>query len=228
MRRRQEEGKARGKKSKSQFRAARPPMPASKKNSSNNIEVKQTRRVGNIRTKRSEAKYNTDIEDAKRQSKIPRLSQASVDRIPQPKKYIPESEYKSSAQEEKRKRSQSYAQKVTKSSKDEPRNRKIVNSAAKPVIQQKVNTRRSVNYKPYTLREYKDLENKNLPQTDQPFPYKTRGGLGADIGGEEWKKQHDKRQRMKEFANRVKHQHQLAGDGMRRTSQTQNVENREK
>jgi len=102
-------------------------------------------------------------------------------------------------------------------------NRKIVNSAAKPVIVHKASTRRSVNYKPYTLREYKDMSTK-----EEPFTYKTRGGLGANIGGDEWTKQQEKRQRMKEFANKVKHQSQQDGDDMRRTSQTQNIENREK
>ena len=166
-----------------------------------------------------------------KQSKIPRLSQASVDRIPQPKKYLPDSDYKVIDAEQDKpqiKRSQSFMNNKLSSSSVVNQGgiknaRKVVNSAAKPIIQDKDNTRRSSNYKPYTLREYKEIVD-----SEQQFTYKKRGGLGANIGGDEWQKQNEKRKRMKEFASRVKHQSKLAGDGMRRTSQTQNNENREK
>ena len=49
-----------------------------------------------------------------------------------------------------------------------------------------------------TLKEYK---NKFEPR--ELSSYKIRGGLGADIGGDKWQKENDKRQRMKEFAKRV-------------------------
>lgn len=56
-----------------------------------------------------------------------------------------------------------------------------------------------------------------------------RGGLGANIGGDAWRKENEKRQRMKEFANQVKaQQNNLQGESMRRTSQTQTMENNEK
>jgi hypothetical protein len=87
--------------------------------------------------------------------------------------------------------------------------------------------RRSVNYKPYTLRQYKEIVEQEPQFTD-----KTRGGLGANIGGEEWQKENEKRQRIKEFANRIKQrQGQYTNDGMRQTNQSSNtidMENREK
>ena len=82
--RNEERKQEKAKKSKSQFRNTKPPIPINKQ-SSNNIEIKQNRRVGNMRTKREKGNYNTDIENIRKPSKIPRLSQASVDRIPQPK-----------------------------------------------------------------------------------------------------------------------------------------------
>lgn len=101
--------------------------------------------------------------------------------------------------------------------------RKIANSAAKAVVDGKAGTRRSVNYKPYTLREYKDMFDKA-----DDFVTKVRGGLGANIGGDKWQKENEKRQRMKEFASKMKQQSHLGSDSMRRTSQTQNIDNREK
>ena len=89
MRGRREEAKKEKIKSKSQFRHPRPPLPGNS-NQKNSSALKKN---GNAKTKRGEGKYSTDVEDVKRQSKIPRLSKASVERIPQPKKYIPESEY---------------------------------------------------------------------------------------------------------------------------------------
>lgn len=179
--------------------------------------------------------YKTDTENTKRETLIPRLSKASVERIPEPKKYIPGSEYHPTETPEKgpkkalMKRSQSFLQsKITPVQSQPVSNlrdvRKVANSANKPVAGNNLESRRSVNYKPYTLREYKDKVNQ-----DEPFTYKMRGGLGADIGGEAWSKENEKRQRMKEFANRVKSQQfQMQTSGMRRTSQTENTENQEK
>lgn len=65
-------------------------------------------------------------------------------------------------------------------------------------MESSVNSRRSANYKPYTLREYKD----KFIQDDS-IVNKTRGGLGADIGGEKWQIANEKRKRMKEFALKV-------------------------
>jgi len=184
---------------------------------------------GNSKTKRTEGKYNTDIEDVKRQSMIPRLSKASAERVPQPKKYIPESEYapESSAKKPQMRRSHSFLQnksrKVNPEASKAHNSRKIANSAAKAMVDGKAESRRSVNYKPYTLREYKDMFDKA-----DDFVTKVRGGLGANIGNEKWQKEHEKRQRMKEFASKMKQQSHLGSDSIRRTSQTQNVDNREK
>lgn len=222
----------RSKKSKSQFRNMRPPLPLTNdkvKQSKKRSELKDHKRTKDLTQKRRNNQYNTDTEDVKTQSKIPRLSKASVERISQPKKYIPESEYKPSIQSEKKppvRRSQSILQKVAsrpivESNRSEEGN-KMLNSAAKPIINHKSGNRNSVNYKPYTLREYKDNFDK-----EEKANSKKRGGLGANIGGDEWLKQQQKRQRMKEFANRVKQQSHM-GNNMRRTSQTQNDVNRDK
>lgn len=193
------------------------------------------RRIGNIRSKRQVGEYKTDTENAKKETLIPRLARASADRVPEPKKYIPGSEYHPIETPEKggkkalMKRSQSFLQSKITPVQNQPvvnsrDPRKIANSANKPVTGNTIESRRSVNYKPYTLREYKDKVNQ-----DEPFTYKMRGGLGADLGGEEWSKENEKRQRMKEFANRVKSQQfQMQTSGMRRTSMTQNPESQEK
>lgn len=233
----------RQKKSKSQYRAPRPPLPGA--NKVPQTEQKQARRVGNIRSKRLQSDYNTDIENPKRQSRIPRLSQASEDRIPKPKKYISDSEYKDDDPSLKKqpnviRRSQSFLSQNPKvasappvdfrskipslptQNAQNPKNSQNQITPSKPEYANGVGTRRSVNYKPRTLREYKEMMDK-----EDPFTYKVRGGLGANIGGEEWQKEHEKRQRMKEFANRVK-KNQGGSDPMRRTSQSTAVETQEK
>lgn len=125
------------------------------------------------------------------------------------------------------KRSHSYLQDKVKKVDVDPNNvhdsRKIANSASKPPVMAKSNSRRAVNYKPYTLREYKDTFDKS-----NNFGNKHRGGLGANIGGDEWQKENEKRKRMREFASRVKNQRKLIDGSMRRTSQTQDTESREK
>ena len=94
------------------------------------------------------------------------------------------------------------------------------------MINNKNKARRSVNYKPYTLREYRERFNSS---EKEEFNYKMRGGLGADIGGDEWMKEHEKRARMKQFASKVKNKNMsILSDGMRRTSQTSTTENHEK
>ena len=50
-------------------------------------------------------------------------------------------------------------------------------------------------FKPYTLKEYKEL------QKHSKFDM---GGLGPNIGAEEWQKEKEKREKMLEFANKVR------------------------
>lgn len=231
MKRNQEEIKHE-KKSKSQFRSKRPPLPANKPLGANNEE--NGKRIGNIRQNRKEKVYNTDTESVKRQSKIPRLSMASVDRIPKPKKLQPESEYVQNTEEQQPqakaivRRSQSFLQnKITPTNKDVAGDvklgKRVAGSATKPVINNNISSRRSVNYKPYTLREYKEKV-----MQEEPFSYKTRGGLGANIGGEEWMKEHEKRLRIKEFANRIKNSQFVRSDGMRNNFVPQYGQSKEK
>ena len=66
-----------------------------------------------------------------------------------------------------------------------------VNAAKPPKPEQQ-----KKNYKPYSLKEYKE---RHL----DPSAYRM-GGLGANIGTEEWEKQNNKVQAMKEFASKVK------------------------
>lgn len=57
-------------------------------------------------------------------------------------------------------------------------------------------TRRQAGYKPYSLKEFKE-------NYADPTKYRL-GGLGADIGSEEWQRRHSKAQAMKEFASKLK------------------------
>jgi len=75
--------------------------------------------------------------------------------------------------------------------------RKISVSAAKPKNVNLIGSRRSVTFKPYTLREYKE---KN---TESDQVYSKLGGLGPNIGGERWQREYDKRQRIKEFSYKL-------------------------
>lgn len=58
-----------------------------------------------------------------------------------------------------------------------------------------VNTSK-INYKPYTLKDYKDL----IPTMGRI----NKGGLGANIGGEDWEKRQDRIRKMKDFQIEVK------------------------
>lgn len=111
------------KKSKSQFRAKRPPLPKGA-----NVQANaESRRVGETR-KNKVGEYNTDSDNPK-QSKIPRLTKAEDVKVPEPKKYTPGSEYNMQEQvqpEEKKtgiRRSQSYFEnKPSLGSRNEPGN----------------------------------------------------------------------------------------------------------
>ena len=69
------------------------------------------------------------------------------------------------------------------------------NQAAKPPKPQS-NQQRKSTYKPYSLKEYQE-------KAIDPSAYKM-GGLGANIGSEEWKERNTKLQAMKHFASKVK------------------------
>jgi hypothetical protein len=226
-----QEEKKHEKKSKSQFRSKRPPLPANRPLVANNEE--NLKRIENIRSKRVEKVYNTDTESLKRQSKIPRLSMASVDRIPKPKKFESKNEYVQNTDQLQPqakavvRRSQSFLQnKITPTNKDVAGDiklgKRVAGSAAKPGVSNNI-SRRSANYKPYTLREYKEKV-----MQEEPFSYKTRGGLGANIGGEEWMKEHEKRLRIKEFSNRIKNTQFIRSDGMRNNFAPQYGQQKEK
>ena len=225
----QEEMNSKGK-SKSQFRTQRPPLPKN-----NSKQEKDNRIIGNMRKKRNMGEYNTDNDAEKRQSRIPRLTKANEEKISVPKKYTPDSEYQiSSASKVETKnanrRSQSFLTNKGNNKNDRNFNdlrnpRKIGGSASKAMPNNSIGSRRSVNYKPYTLREYKN----RVESEEDPFYYKSRGGLGPNIGGEEWMKEHEKRERIKNFSNRIKNINLgMAGDSMRRTSQTSDMESMEK
>lgn len=114
--RREELKNERNKKSKSQYRNGRPPLANNKiKLNNEENEIKDHKRTKNSRIKKLKGQQLTDAEDVKKQSKIPRLSKASIDKIPLPKKYIPESDYKPTTQSEKKppiRRSQSFLKNV--------------------------------------------------------------------------------------------------------------------
>ncbi|CAI2365535.1 unnamed protein product [Moneuplotes crassus] len=83
-----------------------------------------------------------------------------------------------------------------KNQKEEPRS---------PVQNNFVETRRG-SYKPYSLKEYRKKE----------VGSKTHrmGGLGANIGSEEWEKQNSKLQVMKQFSSRVKVSNKITLESM--------------
>jgi hypothetical protein len=232
----EEQKEQKAKRSKSLYRAPRPPLPRNKGLVSEQKSIKDPniKKVNNIKVNKMDQIYNTDTDNEKRQSRIPRLAKASQEQIPEPKKYEPESDYHPPQRVKPEKisgmrRSQSYLQNkvapATKDSSNDLRNaRRVAGSANKPLVGNSSTSRRSVAYKPYTLREYKDKVN----QQDS-FIEKKRGGLGANIGGDEWMKEHEKRLRIKEFSNRVKsNTGMLRSDGMRKPNYSQNVEIQQK
>ena len=232
----------RHKKAQSQVRNARPPRPKFnniQKPSETDIKMdaklaKQQKSNG-PRTSKTSNKYNTDTDSVKNVSKIPRLSSIERSSASKPKKYEPVADYQ--AKEEVKneeinshplRRSQSYLEKKPRARTDQnsagindlrSANKQVQPSSSKNILPPKeVSSRRSVNYKPYTLREYRKKFDE--PQT-QDTGYKMRGGLGANIGGEEWSKEQAKRERMKQFANRVKSKNKNdIGDRMRSTNQS--------
>lgn len=69
------------------------------------------------------------------------------------------------------------------------------NQAMKPPKPQS-NQQKKPSYKPYSLKEYKERAN-------DPKAYRM-GGLGANIGTDEWQQRNSKLQAMKSFASKVK------------------------
>lgn len=54
-------------------------------------------------------------------------------------------------------------------------------------------------YKPYTLNEYKNIADS--------FKRINQGGLGANIGGEDWQKKYEKNQKIKDYNNEIMQKH---------------------
>lgn len=183
--------------------------------------------------------YSSEADENKQKSKIPRLNKGSVDQDVNIKLNQSALEYNNSKMITPQKppqlrKSQSFLQNLNSNSSKKGENNddikvkvsdKNLNSANKILpAANNLENNRSSSYKPYTLREYKEKIN-----YDQPFISKQRGGLGADIGGEEWQKEHEKRMRIKNFSSRIKNKNMsIYSDGMRRTSQTSNSEFSEK
>jgi hypothetical protein len=96
--------KANGQKSKSQFRAKRPPLPTNTKNKPETepVDVRNGVNNRNTRNKQINGDYNTNIDAVKKQNGIPRLSQFSTDRYSQLRNNANDSEYRSEAKVEPR------------------------------------------------------------------------------------------------------------------------------
>ena len=60
------------------------------------------------------------------------------------------------------------------------------------------NEKRKVNYKPKSLKEYKEKYNNGIKEH--------RGGLGANIGGEEWEHKKEKNMKVKKYSEMIKNQ----------------------
>lgn len=61
-----------------------------------------------------------------------------------------------------------------------------------------------VNYKPKTLKDYKEKFNSNDPQIKRDS-----GGLGANIGTKEWQEKLEKKNKMKEYSHNIKSMNKL-------------------
>lgn len=64
------------------------------------------------------------------------------------------------------------------------------------VLDNRIKRRKDNRYKPFTLRDY---SNEN---TEENF-YAKSGGLGPNIGGKKWQEEKLKRERIKDFTNRL-------------------------
>ena len=78
------------------------------------------------------------------------------------------------------------------------RNNSSLNRSQKITITRNRRAPRSkeARYKPFTLRDYKN----NAPSDNA---YVKSGGLGPNIGGNQWKEEKMKRERMKDFSERI-------------------------
>jgi hypothetical protein len=208
------------------------------------VEPKIKTQPTNNRNKRINNEYKSDSDSIKHTSKIPRLSSVDRTKAPKPKKFHPSTKYKGDNEvkaedaPQQLRRSQSYLESQKQhaaventgnindlklSSKNGPQH-----YSNKNLPNQNITSRRSVQYKPYTLREYKQKFNDPIPTEDE-YKIKKRGGLGANIGNEHWCKENEKRERIKQFANNVKNKNMsMVSDSMRRTNQTSATENYEK
>lgn len=184
------------------------------------------RRLGNNQSKRKPVgMYNTDIEDVKKQSKIPRIRNGSVEPSPrvEAKEVSSGEDLSKQAAKGGSRRSQSYlpngrgAAQRNENASNLRNLRKGISGSASKAVSNGAGNRRSANYKPYTLREYRE-------KFQAENNYKMRGGLGANIGGDEWMKENEKRLRIKNFSSRVKSHNTGMVDVTRNTNQTNSRE----
>jgi hypothetical protein len=96
--------KANGQKSKSQFRAKRPPLPTNSKNKpeAEPVDARNDAYNRNTRNKQINGDYKTNIDAVKKQSGIPRQPQFSTDRYSRLRTNENDSEYRSEAKVEPR------------------------------------------------------------------------------------------------------------------------------
>ena len=64
------------------------------------------------------------------------------------------------------------------------------------MLDNRIRKRKEDRYKPFTLRDY----TKNVTEENQ---YAKLGGLGPEIGSEKWRQEKIKRERIKDFSNRL-------------------------
>jgi len=65
-------------------------------------------------------------------------------------------------------------------------------------IEVALSTKRTTNYKPYSLNEYKEMQS-----TSNSYKF---GGLGANVGSDDWEKARKKQEMQRSFAQSVKEQ----------------------
>lgn len=83
-----------------------------------------------------------------------------------------------------------------------------------------LNDKRTTNYKPYSLSEYKDMQS-----THNSYKF---GGLGANIGSEDWERAKRKREMQRQFAQSVKEQNMTKMIRRERQEQPKEISSREK
>ena len=76
------------------------------------------------------------------------------------------------------------------------------------------NEKKKVNYKPKSLKEYKEKYNNGIKEH--------RGGLGANIGGEEWEHKKEQNMKVKKYSEMIKNHNKDKENNLKKKSKIKN------